>query len=182
MTGAEFRVMKFTDTALAVLMMVVAGNVQGAITTSATLDIDVTFTQPSCNISVPASYNLGLLTPGDGEKSHSPLTITWVCEGAEETLATALTASIVKGTPNGGTGVTLLSDDGADTGATLSLKEGSGSLIKLLTSGTDVSSDDYFCSGTGTLRTCALIPVTSVSARGPFGMAYATLRLEIRYP
>lgn len=57
--------MKFTKTALAALMMVVAGSTQATTTATATLTINVTFTQPSCNITVPASYNLGLLTPGE---------------------------------------------------------------------------------------------------------------------
>ncbi|ENB8930578.1 F18 fimbrial protein FedE, partial [Escherichia coli] len=51
--------MRLTKAALAALMMVVAGSGQAATTATATLTINVTFTQPSCDITVPASYNLG---------------------------------------------------------------------------------------------------------------------------
>ncbi|ELD0501567.1 F18 fimbrial protein FedE, partial [Escherichia coli] len=86
--------MKFTKAALAALMMVVAGSGQADNSATATLTINVTFTQPSCNITVPPSYNLGTLTPGS--KTHAPLNITWKCEG-DTPVTTALTAAIVKG-------------------------------------------------------------------------------------
>ncbi|HAX5279319.1 TPA: F18 fimbrial protein FedE, partial [Escherichia coli] len=57
--------MKFTKAVLAALMMtVMTGSAQAASTATATLTINVTFTQPSCDISVPPSYNLGTLTLG----------------------------------------------------------------------------------------------------------------------
>lgn len=87
--------MRFTKAALAALMMVVAGSGQAATTATATLTINVIFTQPSCDITVPASYNLGTLTLGS--KTHAPLDITWKCEG-DTPVKTALTAAIVKGT------------------------------------------------------------------------------------
>ncbi|HAV8963630.1 TPA: F18 fimbrial protein FedE [Escherichia coli] len=181
MTGAEFRTMKFTKAALAVLMMVVAGSGQAATTATATLTINVTFTQPSCDITVPDSYNLGTLTPGP--KTHAPLNITWKCEG-DTPVTTALTADIVKGNASGDEKVVLLTDSGTPTGATLSLREKKRtSLIKL----TGPTAGDYFCSddsatpGT-TMRTCSLTPETNVSQNGPFGLASATLRFEVGYP
>lgn len=172
--------MKFTKAALAALMMVVAGSGQAATSATATLTINVTFTQPSCDITVPASYNLGTLTPGS--KPHAPLNITWKCEG-DTPVTTALTAAIVKGNANGKEKVVLLTDSGTPTGATLSLREKkSANLIKL----TGPSAGDYFCSdenatpGT-TMRTCTLTPETNVSQNGPFGLASATLRFEVVY-
>ncbi|CAM7748640.1 F18 fimbrial protein FedE [Escherichia coli] len=173
--------MKFTKAALAVLMMVVAGSGQAATTATATLTINVTFTQPSCDITVPDSYNLGTLTPGP--KTHAPLNITWKCEG-DTPVTTALTADIVKGNASGDEKVVLLTDSGTPTGATLSLREKKRtSLIKL----TGPTAGDYFCSddsatpGT-TMRTCSLTPETNVSQNGPFGLASATLRFEVGYP
>lgn len=173
--------MKFTKAALAVLMMVVAGSGQAATTATATLTINVTFTQPSCDITVPDSYNLGTLTPGP--KTHAPLNITWKCEG-DTPVTTALTADIVKGNASGDEKVVLLTDSGTPTGATLSLREKKRtSLIKL----TGPTAGDYFCSddsatpGT-TMRTCTLTPETNVSQNGPFGLASATLRFEVGYP
>ncbi|MEB5813746.1 F18 fimbrial protein FedE [Escherichia coli] len=174
--------MKFTKAALAALMMtVMTGSAQAATTATATLTINVTFTQPSCDITVPASYNLGTLTPGP--KTHAPLDISWKCEG-DTSVTTALTAAIVKGSASGDEKVVLLTDRGTPTGATLSLRETkSTSLIKL----TGPAAGDYFCSddratpGT-TMRTCTLTPETNVSQNGPFGLASATLRFEVGYP
>ncbi|HHI2105620.1 TPA: F18 fimbrial protein FedE [Escherichia coli] len=176
--------MKFTKAALAALMMmVVAGSGQAATSATATLTINVTFTQPSCDITVPASYNLGTLTPGS--KTHAPLDISWKCEG-DTPVTTALTAAIAKGNASGDEKVVLLTDSGTPTGATLSLREKkstSTSLIKL----TGPGAGDYFCSdenatpGT-TMRTCTLTPETNVSQNGPFGLASATLRFEVGYP
>lgn len=173
--------MKFTKAALAALMMVVAGSGQAATSATATLTINVTFTQPSCEITVPPSYNLGTLTPGS--KTHAPLDISWKCEG-NTPVTTALTAAIVKGNASGDEKVVLLTDSGTPTGATLSLREKkSTSLIKL----TGPTAGDYFCSDDsatpGTMmRTCTLTPETNVSQNGPFGLASATLRFEVDYP
>lgn len=173
--------MKFTKTALAALMMVVAGSGQAATSATATLTINVTFTQPSCDIEVPASYSLGTLTPGS--KTHTPLDIFWKCEG-DTPVTTALTAAIVRGNASGDEKVVLLTDSGTPTGATLSLREKkSTSLIKL----TGPTAGDYFCSDENatpdtTMRTCTLTPETNVSQNGPFGLASATLRFEVGYP
>ena len=174
--------MKFTKAVQGLLMMVVmTGCGQAATTATATLTINVTFTQPSCDITVPPSYNLGILTPG--EKIHSPLEITWKCEG-DTPIKTALTADIVKGTASGDEKVILQTDSGTDTGATLALRENtSTALIKL----TGPAMRDYFCSDNnavaGTMmRTCTLTPETNVSQNGPFGLASATLRFEVGYP
>lgn len=174
--------MKFTKAALAALMMVVAGSGQAATSATATLIINVTFTQPSCEITVPPAYNLGILTPGP--KTHAPLDITWKCEG-DTPVTTALTAAIVRGgTASRNDQVVLLTDSGTPTGAILSLREKkSSNLINL----TGPTAGDYFCSddsatpGT-TMRTCTLTPETNVSQNGPFGLASATLRFEVGYP
>ncbi|HCQ0186474.1 TPA: F18 fimbrial protein FedE [Escherichia coli] len=183
MTGAEFRAMKFTKATLAVLMMtVMTGSGQAATTATATLTINVTFTQPSCDITVPASYNLGTLTPGS--KIHAPLEITWKCEG-DTPIKTALTADIVRGGKTSSDETVILrTNDNTDSGATLSLREKvSNKLIKL----TGPAAGDYFCSDenavVGTMmRTCTLTPETDVSQNGPFGLASATLRFEVGYP
>ena len=173
--------MKFTKAALAVLMMVVAGSGQAATTATATLTINVTFTQPSCDITVPALYNLGTLTPGS--KTHAPLNITWKCEG-DTLVKTALLADIVRGgKASNDEKVILKTDDNTDTGATLSLREKeSGDLIKL----TGPAAGNYFCSDANAIagmeHTCTLTPETNVSQNGPFGLASATLRFEVGYP
>ncbi|EEC2209522.1 TPA: F18 fimbrial protein FedE [Escherichia coli] len=183
MTGVEFRTMKFTKAVLAALMMtVMTGSAQAATTATATLTINVTFTRPSCDITVPPSYNLGTLTPGT--KTHAPLNISWKCE-SDTPFKTALTADIVKGGKTGGDeSVTLQTGSGTDTGATLSLREKtSAAPIKL----TGAAAGDYFCSDASaepgvTVRTCTLTPETKVSSGGPFGQASATLRFEVGYP
>ena len=173
--------MKFTKAVLAALMMVVAGSGQAATSATATLTINVTFTQPSCDITVPASYNLGTLTPGS--KTHAPLNITWKCEG-DTLVKTALLADIVRGgKTSNDEKVILKTDDNTDTGATLSLREKeSGDLIKL----TGPAAGNYFCSDANAIagmeHTCTLTPETNVSQNGPFGLASATLRFEVGYP
>ena len=174
--------MKFTKAALAALIItVITGSGQAATTATATLTINVTFTQPSCDITVPSSYNLGTLVPG--LNTHDPLEITWKCEG-DTPIKTALTAGIVKGTASGDEKVILQTDGGTDTGATLALREKkSAALIKL----TGPTMSDYFCTDenavAGTMtRTCILTPETNVSQSGPFGLASATLRFEVGYP
>lgn len=170
--------MKFTKAAMAVLMMMMTGSGQTA--TTAMLTINVTFTQPSCDIKVPASYNLGVLTPG--EKVHAPLDITWTCKG-NTPVKTALTAAIVKGSLSGDEKVILQTDGGSNTGVTLSLREKvSNKLIKL----TGPTAGGFFCSDTsaisGVMRTCLLTPETNVSQSGSFGSVSATLRFEVGYP
>ncbi|EPB2926246.1 hypothetical protein ACRDUJ_003965 [Escherichia coli] len=64
--------MKFTKAALAALMMtVMTGSGQAA---TATLTINVTFTQPGCDIQMPSSYNPDILTPE--AKTQALLNIT----------------------------------------------------------------------------------------------------------
>ncbi|EGF7427602.1 F18 fimbrial protein FedE [Escherichia coli] len=183
MTGAEFRAMRFTKAALAALMMVVAGSGQAASTATATLTINVTFTQPSCGIKVPASYNLGLLTPGE-TKDHGDLTITWECQG-NTPMETALTAEILAGSAENDNKVVRLKAGNGNSRAALSLRDKTaGTLIKM----TGPSGGDYFCRNskdvTG-IRTCTLTPVTEVSSQGTsgaLGPAFATLRFEVGYP
>ncbi|WP_105490358.1 F18 fimbrial protein FedE [Escherichia coli] len=174
--------MRLTKAALAALMMVVAGSGQAATTATATatLTINVTFTQPSCDIKVPASYNLGLLTPGE-TKNHGDLTITWECQG-NTPLKTALTAEILTGTAeNDSKVVRLAADSGGPSKAALSLKDKTDSLIKM----TGPTGGNYFCNDsaeTTGMRTCTLTPVTEVSGQGALGPASATLRFEVGYP
>ncbi len=174
--------MRFIKVALAATMLAVTtASVQAAIPTSSTkVTINVTFTRPSCDITVPSSFNLGILTPGT--KEHGDLNITWACEG-NTPIKTALTADVVTGDKDvGNEKVYLVTSNNQATGAALSLREGK-SFIKL----TGSQAEDYFCSDTsdvaGTvLRTCTLTPVTNVSQSGPFGLASATLRFEVGYP
>ena len=178
--------MRFTKAVLTALMLAVtAGSAQAAdahapdvLTASAVVTIEATFTRPSCDITVPPSFDLGTLTPGS--RSHGPLTINWTCADGGTPLKTALTAAIVKGRASGDEKVILQTDSGSDTGATLSLRE-NNTLIKL----TGPSGGDYFCSdatATTGMRTCTLTPETTVSQSGPFGLASATLRFEVGYP
>lgn len=171
--------MKFINVAMTTLLLSSAGSATAATTATTTLTINVTFTQPSCDITVPSSYNLGTLTPG-GPKPHGDFDITWSCQG-NTPLKTALTADIVTGTPEGDDKVRMISG-GQATGASLSLIEKGTSLpIKLTGSG----AMDYFCSDateTTNIRTCTLTPITEVSRNGRFGLASATLRFEVGYP
>jgi type 1 fimbria pilin len=169
--------MKFTNIALTALMLAMtAGSAQAATTETKILTIDITFIRPSCDITVPSSYNLGALTPG-GPKDHGDLNITWTCNFPQQT---ALTAGIATGTAEGDDKVRMMSG-GQATGALLSLREkGATQPIKLTGSG----AKNYFCSdeAAGVVRTCTLTPVTEVSRNGPFGLASATLRFEVGYP
>ncbi|WP_308065291.1 F18 fimbrial protein FedE [Escherichia marmotae] len=172
--------MRLTKAALAALMMtVMTGSGQAATTATATLTINVTFTQPSCDIKVPASYNLGLLTPGE-TKNHGDLTITWECQG-NTPLKTALTAEILAGSAENDNKVVRLKASTGNSRAALSLREkGATQLIKL----TGPTGGDYFCSDSAEvtgMRTCTLTPVTEVSGQGALGPASATLRFEVAY-
>lgn len=166
---------------VALMFAVTAGSSQAGNTATATLIINVNFRQPTCDINVPSSYDLGVLSAG-GAVEHRGFDITWNC-GTGESLKTALTASIVRGTAVGDDQVRLLRDDGQATGASLSLKENrqgaSPSPVKL------TGATDYFCSDesevTG-MRTCTLTPVTKVDQGGPFGLASATLKFKVGYP
>ncbi|HFT9238397.1 F18 fimbrial protein FedE [Escherichia coli] len=172
--------MRLTKAALAALMMVVAGSGQAATTATATLTINVTFTQPSCDIKVPASYNLGLLTPGE-TKNHGDLTITWECQG-NTSLKTALTAEILTGSAENDNKVVRLKAGNGNSRAALSLRDKTaGTLIKM----TGPTGGNYFCNDsteTTGIRTCTLTPVTEVSGQGALGPASATLRFEVGYP
>lgn len=172
--------MKFAKTALTTLMIVVAGSAQAATTVTSTLTINVTFTQPSCNITVPASYNLGSLTPSE-TKNHGDMNITWDCEG-NTPQKTALTAAIVTGTAENDNKTVRLKAGTGDSRATLSLREkNSSTLIKM----TGPNAGDYFCNDTAEatgMRTCTLTPVTEVTGQGALGPASATLRFEVEYP
>ncbi|WP_187168000.1 F18 fimbrial subunit FedE [Escherichia coli] len=179
MTGEGFRVMKFPKIALiALIMVMMISDVEATNSTTAVLTINVTFTPPSCDIKMPSSYDLGILTPG--RKEHGNFQITWNCEG-NEPIKTALTASIIYGVAEGDNKVRLIANN-QPLGATLFLKEkNSGSLIKL----TGHDAQDYFCSDsreTTGMRICTLIPVTETSLIGPFGRGYSTLSFAIAYP
>ena len=168
---------------LIALMLAVVAEVRAGTSDTNMLYIDVTFTQPSCSITVPPSYDLGSLT-GTEEKAHGDLIIKWSCAGDGNTpVKTALTATIVKGlVEDDGEKVRLVMADGQVTGASLSLREkAAGSFIKLN------SNSDYFCSDASEVagnqeRICTLTPVTRVSGRGPFGLASAVLRFRVVYP
>lgn len=169
---------------IATLMLAVtAGSAAAATTATATLTINVQFPQPSCNIKVPSSYNLGTLSPGS-EVTHPGFDITWDCGISAQPLKTALTAAVVRGEVVGNDKVRLLRNDGQATGASLFLKEkGASSPVNL--TGAGMGAQDYFCRDatavTG-MRTCTLTPVTVVKPGGPFGLASATLRFKVGYP
>lgn len=171
--------MKFPKIALiALIMVMMISDVEATNSTTAVLTINVTFTPPSCDIKMPSSYDLGILTPG--RKEHGDFQITWNCEG-NEPIKTALTASIISGVAEGDNKVRLIANNQA-SGATLFLMEkNSGSLIKL----TGHDAQDYFCSDsreTTGMRICTLTPVTETSLIGPFGRGYSTLSFAIAYP
>ncbi|EEZ9068039.1 F18 fimbrial protein FedE [Escherichia coli] len=163
--------MKFTKAALALLMMMVMTDSGQAATT--TLTIDVTFARPSCNIQVPSSYELGPLVPGKSGVEHSPLRITWSCEGTP--LKTALIAAISSGYSEGDWKVNLMTNDRQRTGVTLSLRDNTSSALIKLTGTED------FCSHTEGSGTCILTPVTDVTRDSVLGNASATLSFEVKY-
>ncbi|EOC6713708.1 F18 fimbrial protein FedE [Escherichia coli] len=168
--------MKFTTKVAPALLMVTVMTGSGQAVTT-TLTINVTTTQPGCNITVPSSHMLEALVPGKTGTDHPPLKIIWSCEG-NTPLKTALAAAIVSGDSEGDRRVHLMTDGRQRSGVTLSLREKtSGNLIKL-------TGTENFCSDTGGttgMRTCTLIPVTDVSRGSVPGNASATLRFEVRY-
>lgn len=173
--------MKFTKIGKLNAMLLVAcaylGKVHAATEATATLTINVTFTAPTCTITVPPTYNLGILQLNE-TKEHSPLVVDWSCEGGGP-IKTALTASVVTGILGSTQDkVKMLGEDGSENGTTLTLKEkSSGQNIKL--TGSDV---DVFCSGTATgSRSCELIPVTETHQGDTPGRINATLRFAVAY-
>lgn len=176
--------MRFTKSALAVAMLMLTAD--GALadslaSASADVRVEVTFIRASCDITVPSSYNLGVLTPGTGPKEHRDLKITWTCK-SDTPIKTALTADVVTGSKDvSDEKVYLVTNGNQTTGAALSLREGN-SFIKLTG-----NQGDYFCRDTDAvdslrLHTCTLTPVTDVSRNGVLGHASATLRFEVGYP
>ena len=171
--------MKFSKAALAALIMVMlTDSGQTASVATATLVINVNFTQPSCNIQAPSLYSLGLLTPGEKGKEHAPLKITRTCEG-NMLQKTALTAEIRSGTAENDHRKVRLKAGTGNSRAALSLKEEkTNSLIKM----TGSASGEYFCSNTAEFSSvCTLIPVTEVSEQGALGPASALLLFEVVY-
>ncbi|ELM6725455.1 F18 fimbrial protein FedE [Escherichia coli] len=173
MIGEVYRLMKFTKIALAVLMtVVVISDVKAASSASAVLTINVTYVPKSCDIQVPSSFSLGVLTPG--KREHGNMEITWDCEG-DIPIKTALKAEVVTGDVEDDNKVRLMIDN-QPSGAVLSLKVKDTPIT--LTGNT-------FCSdlteGLG-MRSCIITPETEVDPNGPFGLSSATLKFTVVYP
>ncbi|EEQ2598600.1 F18 fimbrial protein FedE [Escherichia coli] len=173
MIGEVYRLMKFTKIALALLMMVVViSDVQATSSASAVLTINVTYIPKSCDIQVPSSYNLGVLTPG--KREHGNMEITWYCEG-DIPIKTALKAEIVNGYAEDDNKVRLMIAN-QPSGAVLSLKEKD---TPIALTGNNFCSDLTEDLG---MRSCMITPETEVEPNGPFGLASATLKFTVVYP
>ncbi|MBJ9214351.1 F18 fimbrial protein FedE [Citrobacter freundii] len=175
--------MKFTKAVLATLMLAMTtGSAQAARSATATLTINVTPVQSSCNITIPSLYGLGILKRGEIQR-HGDLKITWECEG-NTPVKTALTADIVKGYREGDSDVFLVAGDGKKSDVKLYLWHwDSGAKIKL----TGPGAKDYFCNDASavanTMRTCKVTPYTIVGSGAELGQTpSATLRFEVEYP
>lgn len=167
----------------ALMLTIVSINSQAATSASTSLIVNVIYTPPSCNITMPSSYDLGTLLPG-GEVEHPSFDLNLDCSATDYPLKTALTATIVKGNAVSDNKVRLVRSDGLETSAFLFLKESGGtSPIKLTGSGANMQG--AFCSDATAVigpRTCKLTPVTKVESGGVFGLASATLRFQVSYP
>lgn len=180
MTGAEFRTMKLNRLLLAVMMFACVTDTSLAVDTvtkQTKVTIYASFTQPSCNINVPKSYNLGLLTPG--VKTHAPLDITWECVGASELNTALIATSAADSLESSGEAVQLMVNN-KPNGTILWLKEKDTDRVINLTGG----SANSFCSNVwrdGETSSCTLIPYTEVHSNDIVGQASATLNFEVVY-
>ncbi|MBS9139674.1 F18 fimbrial protein FedE [Escherichia coli] len=170
--------MKFTKAALTVLIMMISGSVYSSDNYNLHLLIQATFTKPTCNISVPGTYEFGKLIQGEGEKRAADLDITWTCDVKK---MTALTATVLNGNLIDDEQVMLVTDDKNKSNVLLSLVEkGKGNRIKL-----NVSSEEgYFCrdaTATTSMRSCKLTPIITVPADAILGGVQATLLFSVAY-
>lgn len=144
--------------------------------TSETVNISLTLIspQPTCNVTVTPSKDLGALYTG--EKRHSVLPVTIACTG---TIKSALTAQNLNGglqTDNYRVSVPMGSS-GAGNGPFLWLQDNNGNNVKLTG-----AAGDAFCIATDTGRTCNITPVTSVNSDSGWGSGSVTMRFDITYP
>ncbi len=161
MTGAGFRVMKFIKVMLtaAVLAVTIVPSVKAASKADATVNIQVAFTAPTCNIKVPSPYNLGVMTIGESETPHIPIDIEWDCgKPVGVSGQSFITASVKKGAPDSLKEWVQLFAKNSETGSGvfLSLKSGN-SYIKM-------DDSTKICQQNSSQGSCKLIPITKVSA------------------
>ncbi|EBQ8602450.1 hypothetical protein I6P91_004600 [Salmonella enterica] len=140
-------------------------------------DIEIRFSnpQPTCNVSVAPSLDLGSLTIG--EKKHAAFPVNIVCSG---TIKNALTAKNLNGTlqANQNEVAVQMQNAGGGNGPFLGLEDSNGQKVKL--TGQTI---DSFCTVTsGGNRDCMLTPITKTEADSGWGNGSVTLRFEIVYP
>lgn len=169
--------MKLTKAALTVLIMMISGSVYSSDNYNLHLLIKATFTNPTCNIVVPSTYDFGKLIKGEGSKRGADhLDITWSCNVSK---MTALTATILNGDWVDDEHVMLLTDSKEPSNVLLSLEE-NNKLIKLNGS----SDSGYFCrdtTETTSMRLCKLTPILTVPANAVLGRVQATLLFSVEY-
>lgn len=129
--------------------------------------------QPTCNVTVRSTLELGSITIGDSP--HSPFPVSISCTG---TVKSALTARNKTGTLQTDQYRVFvpMSNAGAANGPFLWLQDGNS---KLKLTGQSV---DAFCTGTSTSRTCNVTPWTRAEGDSGWGNGAATINFEIIYP
>lgn len=149
-------------------------------TASATVTLDITVTEPPCNITFPSSIVLGTIP--QGVHSYPSFDINISCT-AGSTTSTALFAQLVQGTltSDHNDRIDMTSPEGSSgTPAQLWLTAKDGKAVVMDGSGsTNVNSQ--FCTGT-TDRQCTLTPNTQVAMDTPRGKASAVVRFSVAYP
>ena len=174
MIGVEFKLMQSNKKFLVGLICYTACalvSAQASTSTSATLNVNATFQMPTCNIDVPARYNLSNMTVGHTD-THPPLLIKWRCNN-EIALKTHLTAKVIKGI--------LQSDNQTIAMGT------NGPLLSLEYKKNNITFDGTKTFCTRTLQAnsdeakCSLTPVTTVHRNVIPGAVAATIMFSVGY-
>lgn len=164
----------YLNGSLLILGAVVSFQSVAVTSASANVVITVTSPQPTCNLTVRSTYDLGVLPLS--EKKHVAFPVNIDCTGS---IRTALIAQKTSGTlqadnyrvaiPIGSTTSSL--------GPYLWLQTAAGANINL--TGAD---SGKFCDASGQNRVCQITPVTNVQAGAPFGQGSATISFSVVYP
>lgn len=149
-----------------------SGFVQGAETATANVNITVSNSRPTCDISVRSDYPL-VMEPGNKKYESFPVSIN--CTGGA--VKTALTAQNVGGglQSNGYQVAVSLSNSGVGAKPLFWLVDNNNQII-YLTGGT------HFCEGNQQNRSCDLKPVTNMRTDAGWGNGSVTIRFNIVYP
>lgn len=138
--------LRIKHSTLSLLLTIIPGVATAALTDTATITIDATFTAPQCTLDVPANVNLGIIKPGT--QKYNPIIMSIDCpSGSQRGGIYAQARELVSGSSD------AAQMTGDVTGQLMLLDSGGAKISLVGISGTP------FCDGTVT-RECELTPQT----------------------